>query len=78
MVGTTRFELVTSAMSRQRSNQLSYAPVFVGRVSLLRSRVKATHMMRMASLNAPPSKTRAVPRRRVDKLNLTLTRPFHV
>jgi hypothetical protein len=26
MVGVTRFELVTSAMSRQRSNQLSYTP----------------------------------------------------
>lgn len=27
MVGVTRFELVTSAMSTQRSNQLSYTPV---------------------------------------------------
>lgn len=26
MVGVTRFELVTSAMSTQRSNQLSYTP----------------------------------------------------
>lgn len=26
MVGATRLELVTSAMSRRRSNQLSYAP----------------------------------------------------
>jgi hypothetical protein len=27
MVGPGRFELPTSAMSRQRSNQLSYGPV---------------------------------------------------
>ena len=27
MVGVTRFELVTSAMSTQRSNQLSYTPL---------------------------------------------------
>ena len=29
VVGTTRFELVTSSMSRKRSNQLSYAPASI-------------------------------------------------
>ena len=32
MVGPTRFELVTSAMSRQRSNQLSYGPLEMGAI----------------------------------------------
>lgn len=45
MVGPGRFELPTSAMSRQRSNQLSYGPpVEVAHISNAEPRCKALSM----------------------------------